>query len=251
MSSAQKITRFISTLIILGLFSNTVVAHTSNEATLFPDIQDSEAKFDVILLVGIGVIPETGQFNPDKKLSRIELAAWAALANGLVVPEPGQAPDIKGLALTAAEKGLIDHLTGHANYKAINQVLFNGALKVDNPLVNPTRAEAAEFIVANLDADLSGGTLLSRLEMEMGPTGEVTNVEMKMNPDGGETAYLTIGDETFAVYSHGKVANGPVDLKQWKEKNVRRSVVKNLGQFKLWVFLEAGEAEHDHSAHSH
>ena len=56
--------------------------------------------------------------------------------------------------------------------------------------------------------------------------------------------YLTIGEESYAVYSHGKLANGPVDLKQWKGKMVRRSVVRNLGQFQLWVFLEAGDVGH-------
>ncbi len=235
---------FIVLFIFFILMGNQVSAHITNEATLFPDIKGSDARFDVILLVGIGIVPETEKFNPDSPISRIQLGAWGALAHKLVVPEPGQAPDITALALAAVRNEVIDHLNGNATYETINQVLFNGVLQLDNPKTMPTRAQAAGFIVENLMTERDGDTLLSSLDMEMGPVGEVDNVKAKMNPDGGETVYLGIGDMSYAVYSHVKVANGPVDLKQWKGKHVRRSVVQNLGQFKLWVFLEAGEAHH-------
>lgn len=234
---------FISILFLI-FFSMSTLAHTTNESTLFPDIKESNARFDVILLVGIGIVPETAKFNPDTNLSRTDLAAWGALAYGLVVPVPGEAPDIKGIATTAMQKGLIDNLNGKASYEDINQVLFNGGLQFDSSETMPTRAQAAKFIVANLEEYIKGESLLSRREMHFGPTGMVKDVESKMNPDGGSTVYLTIGEESYAVYSHGKVANGPVDLKQWKGKMVRRSIVRNLGQFKLWVFLEAGEVGH-------
>ncbi|NNE38573.1 MAG: hypothetical protein HKN08_09750 [Gammaproteobacteria bacterium] len=238
----EKINQTILSILMLGLFASSGLAHTTNEATLFPDIKQSDARFDVILLVGIGIVPETEKFNPGSRLSRIELGAWGALAHGLVVPETDQAPNVKALAISAVDSNVIDHLNGNASYEAINQVLFNGVLQLDNPSTMPTRAQAAEFIVANLETNYAGETLLSSLDMEMGPVGKVVRVETKMNPDGGETFYLTIGEESYAVYSHGKVANGPVDLKQWKDKNIRRSVVQNLGQFKLWVFLEASDS---------
>ncbi len=244
MITSKKYIQTVFSTLIIGLLSHSGFAHTTNEATLFPDIKDSDARFDVILLVGIGIIPETESFKPDSRLSRIELGAWGALANKLVTPKPGQVPDITALAISAVENGVIDHLNGNASYATINQVLFNGVLQLDSPVTMPTRAQAAEFIVANLQTDRGGDTLLSSLDMELGPVGKVINVEAKMNPDGGETVYLGIGETSYAVYSHGKVANGPVDLKQWKGKNVRRSIVQNLGQFKLWIFLEAGEAGH-------
>jgi hypothetical protein len=230
-------------ILFLSFFSTSTLAHTTNESTLFPDIKGSSARFDVILLVGIGIVPETNKFNPDTNLTRSDLAVWGALAHGLVVPVPGEAVDIQGIASTAMNKGIIDNLNGNASYKDINQVLFDGGLQIDSSETMPTRAQAAEFIVANLEANIKGESLLSRREMHLGPTGKVIDVQSKMNPDGGSTMYLTLGEESYAVYSHGKLANGPVDLKQWKGKMVRRSIVRNLGQFQLWVFLEAGDVE--------
>ena len=64
-------------------------------------------------------MPETDKFNPDTNLSRSDLAVWGALAHGLVVPAPGEAVDIKGIASTAMDKGLIDNLNGNASYNDI------------------------------------------------------------------------------------------------------------------------------------
>jgi hypothetical protein len=41
------------------------------------------------------------------------------------------------------------------------------------------------------------------------------------------------------LYSHGRVANGPTDLIQWKNRIIKRSFLKDLGDFTLWVYLEA------------
>jgi hypothetical protein len=87
--------------------------------------------------------------------------------------------------------------------------------------------------------------------MFFGPTGEVTSVETRTNPDGSTSYFISIANETYPMYPHGKLANGPIDLKLWKEKIVRRSVVRNLGQFKLWVFLEADDISHADHQHSH
>jgi hypothetical protein len=54
---------------------------------------------------------------------------------------------------------------------------------------------------------------------------------------------------THAMYTHGKVANGPVDLKEWQGRTVRRSIIRDLGQFKLWLFLEAADMEN--TGHQH
>jgi hypothetical protein len=239
----------VFTLVYIFFTVSNVVAHTDNETTLFPDIKTTEPRFDVILLVSIGIIPVTENYHPDDRLSRHDLAAWGTLATGLA--EAGEKPMIKSLADIALASGLIDTVDGDASYADINKVLFKGLLSPDSPKANPTRADAAKFIAANLSNGIKGDTLLESRGMFFGPTGEVTSVETRTNPDGGTSYFITIANETYPMYPHGKLANGPTDLKLWQEKKVRRSVVRNLGQFKLWVFLEANDESHADHQHSH
>jgi hypothetical protein len=224
-----------------------LIAHTSNEATLFPDIKSSQARFDVILLVAAGIIPETDNFHPDNRLTRLDLAAWGTLAKGLA--EAGNPPNIKALAGVAMRKGLIKTVDGDASYEDINKVIFMGRLEPESPGTVPSRAEAAEYITANLNVYVEGETLLARKQMQYGPTGRIEKVESKTNPDGGNTFYITVDGMTHAMYTHGKVANGPVDLKEWQGRTVRRSIIRDLGQFKLWLFLEAADMEN--TGHQH
>ncbi|MGK0298537.1 MAG: hypothetical protein ACI9XC_002159 [Gammaproteobacteria bacterium] len=239
----------VFTLVYLLFTVCNVVAHTDNETTLFPDIKTIDARFDVILLVSIGIIPVTENYHPEDRLSRLDLAAWATLATGLA--EAGVKPMIKSLADIALTNGLIDTVDGDASYADINKVLFNGFLSTDSSKVNPTRADAAKFIAANLSNGIKGETLLEKRGMYFGPTGKVSSVETRTNPDGSTSYFITIANETYPMYPHGKLANGPTDLKLWQDKNVRRSVIRNLGQFKLWVFLEAGDESHADHQHSH
>jgi hypothetical protein len=240
----------VLTLVYLFFTVSNVVAHTDNETTLFPDIKNTEARFDVILLVSIGIIPVTENYNPDDRLTRLDLAAWGTLARGLA--EAGEKPIIKSLADIALANGMIDTVEGDASYADINKVLFMGLLSPDLlPKLNPTRAEAAKFIAANLSNGIKGDTLLESRGMYFGPTGEVTSVETRINPDGGTSYFISIANEIYPMYPHGKLANGPTDLKLWQEKKIKRSVVRNLGQFKLWVFLEADDASHADHTHSH
>jgi hypothetical protein len=214
-----------------------VLAHIKNESSQYPDIEFSDSKFEIVLLVGAGIIPETPVFEPDLELSKVDLAAWAALASGLA--EGGETPDMKKLSEAAVSAGLLDNLDGNASYQDINQVLFNGVLTPDNSDTFPSKSEAASFIASNLTADINGETLLDRRGMRVGPVGVVTEVESRLNPNGGSSYYITIANETFPLYTHGRVANGPTDLIQWKGRNVRRSFLKQLGEFTLWIYLEA------------
>jgi hypothetical protein len=233
----RKIPRFILMALLIGMFSAGLRAHIKNEGSQFPDIEFSDSKFEIVLLVGAGIIPETPVFEPDLPLSRTDLAAWAALAGGLA--EGGETPDIKKLSDAALKQGLMDSLEGDATYTDINNVLFQGQLNPETPGEIPSKGEAASFIAANLTANTGGGTLLDKRGMRAGPTGEVTAVESRMNPDGGSSYYVTVAGVTHPLYSHGRVANGPTDLIQWKGRTVRRSFLKELGDLTLWIYLEA------------
>ena len=223
--------------ILLLVFSLAAGAHIKNESSQFPDIEFSDTRFEIVLLVGAGIIPETPVFEPDLELSRTELAAWAALASGIA--EGGETPDMKKLSEAAVNAGLIEGVQGNATYADINNVLFNGVLTLDNPDAVPSKGEAAGFLANNLNVDINGETLLGRRDMMSGPSGQVTAVESRLNPDGGSSYYITVAGETYPLYSHGRVANGPTDLIQWKERNIRRSFLKQLGDLTLWIYLEA------------
>ena len=90
-------------LALLGccLFISTAFAHIKNEASQFPDIEFSEARFDIVVLVGAGIVPETPVFEPDKPLSKRELATWVVLAAGL--GSGGETPDPQALAAAALD----------------------------------------------------------------------------------------------------------------------------------------------------
>jgi hypothetical protein len=196
----KKFLLFVATL--LTLISISVRAHIKNESSQFPDIEFSDSQFEIVLLVGAGILPETPVFEPDLSLSR-------------------------------------DSLDGDATYIDINNLLFQGQLIPEMPEAVPTKGEAAQFIAMNLTIGVDGKTLLDKKGMRVGPVGEVTAIESRMNPDGGSSYYITVAGETYPLYSHGRVANGPTDLIQWKNRIIKRSFLKDLGDFTLWVYLEA------------
>ncbi len=111
-------------------------AHIKNEASQFPDIEYSDARFDIVLLVGAGIIPETPVFEPDAPFSRGDLATWAALAGDLGAG--GETPDTETLAAVALERGLVESIDGQATYEEINKIFFRGQLTPDRPAATPT-----------------------------------------------------------------------------------------------------------------
>ena len=127
--------QMVSILVLLA--SGQVQAHILNETSQFPDIKTSEARFDIVLLVGAGVIPETPQFEPEKKFSRTDLAAWAAQTAGLL--KSADKPDIKALASAALEQGLVTSLEGDASYAEINTVFMQGKGTAAQAEATPTR----------------------------------------------------------------------------------------------------------------
>lgn len=241
--------------LIMVLACVQVQAHILNETSQFPDIKTSEARFDIVLLVGAGVVPETPQFEPDKKLARTDLAAWAAQTAGLL--KSADKPDIKALASAALEQGLVSSLEGDATYADLNNVFMQGKGATAEADAVPTRAQAASYLVAGLLTPVAG-SLLEKTAIVPGPTGVVTTVESKTNPDGGSSQFLAIGDTSLPVYTHAKVGNGSSSLAKWKGLTVRRSFIRKLGDISVWLYLEAetvagqtAEPAHDHSTHKH
>lgn len=225
----------ISVTLMSMLATATVVAHIKNEATQFPDIEFSDARFDIVMLVGAGIIPQTPVFEPDKPLSMAELATWAALARGL--GPGGETPDTTRLAQSLIDAGLIESLEGDATYADINTLVFDGALTIEGRDSVPTKAEAARFIASYIHTE-AAKSFLTRRDLALGATGEVTAV---VAPEAGRGYVITIGDVTLPMDIHGRVANGPTDLFQWEGRYVTHSFVQGSDAQARWTFIEAGE----------
>ena len=227
-------------LIVTGLLAcGSALGHIKNEATQFPDIEFSAARFDIVVLVGAGIIPETPVFEPDKALSNEELAAWVALATGL--GRGGENPDTAALAAAALGQGIVDSLEGDAGLADINRLLFAGNLDIEDGERMPTKAEAASLIATALGSE-AGEALLERRNLAVGVSGDVTEVVIEEGHHGN--AYvLTIGGTKLQMDEHGRVANGPTDLLQWEGRRVRRSFIRGSGQHAQWMYLEAEPRE--------
>jgi hypothetical protein len=245
--------QMFSVLLLLAI--GQAQAHILNEASQFPDIKDTDARFDIVLLVGAGVIPETPQFEPEKNLTRTDLAAWAAQTAGLL--KSADKPDIKALASAALDQGLVTTLEGDATYADINTVFMQGKGATAEANAVPTRAKAASYLAVGLVSPVAG-SLLEKTAVVPGPTGVVSGVESKTNPDGGSSQFLAIGDTSLPVYTHAKVGNGSSSLAKWKGLTVRRSFIRKMGDISVWLYLEAdtvagqtAEPAHDHSTHKH
>ncbi len=218
------------------LLTSAAFAHIKNEASQFPDIEFSEARFDIVVLVGAGIVPETPVFEPDKPLSKRELATWVALATGR--GSGGETPDTEALAAAALGAGLVDTLDGSASYADLNRLFFDGRVTVADPQATPTKAEAASFVAGQLNTEV-GLALLEKRDLGPGVTGEVTAVDAGEGHSGTHTYIITIDGTTLPMDSHGRVANGPTDLVQWQGRNVTRSFVFGAGEAATWKFLEA------------
>lgn len=231
-------------------------AHILTEANQFPDIKNAEARFDIVLLVGAGIVPETPEFGPDNKLSRADLAAWAAHAAGLL-GKPAAKPDMAALAKAALDQGLVKSIEGDASYAELDAVFSSGQGRPAQADAVPTRGQAAAWLAAGLAAPVSG-SLLEKTGLLPGPVGVVSAVESKTNPDGGTSTFLTIGDTTLPVYTHAKVGNGPSNLSKWKGLTARRTFIRKLGEIQVWLYLEGeslagqtAEPAADHGSHKH
>lgn len=244
MSVTKSDTRAMVAVLAALLWPLASPAHIKNEATQFPDIEYSPARFDIVALVGVGIIPETPVFEPDKPLSRQELATWAALAANL--RPGGETPDVDALARAARDAGLVEDLEGSATLADIDRLLFDDKLSPEDPARTPTKAEAASLVAARLDSE-AGDALLARRQLSFGPVGVVNDVSAAEGHHGG--AYVvTVGDTALPVNAHGRVANGPTDLLQWRGLTVRRTILRGEADEREWIYLEARPAEQEEPA---
>jgi len=232
--SAGKIS-WIVLMVACCLASDIAIAHIKNEASQFPDIEFSESRFDIVVLVGAGIIPETPVFEPDQTFSKRDLATWAALSAKLGAG--GETPDTGALAQAALNQGLVDTLDGEATYADINRLFFAGQLTIEDAQRTLSKAEAASLIAAQLHTDV-GLALLAKLELKTGGTGEVNRVETRVGHHGS-AYFITVGGMTLEMDSHGRVANGPTDLLQWQGRVVSRSFLRGEGDAAMWAYLEA------------
>jgi hypothetical protein len=142
------------------------------------------------------------------------------------------------LSSAALEQGLVPSLEGPATYNDLNTIFFQGHLVLEQATSGLSKAEAASFIAARF-ATTEGVALLEKRGLEAGPTGVLSQVESRTNPDGGSSYFITIAGTTMPMYSHGRVANGPTDLVQWQGRSIRKSFIRKQGDLSLWMYLEA------------
>ena len=222
-------------MLVLGSASG-AFAHLKNEETQFPDIEFSDARFDVVLLAAAGIIPETPVFEPDRPLNRRDLASWVALARRL--GKGGETPNTDALAQAALTAGAVASLAGEATLGELAAAFFPGQAAPGREGETPTKAAAAQFLASRLTTAVDSGTLLDRLGISAGPTGAVTAVESQAAGHGAEYV-VTIGETKATAYAHARLANGPADLLVWEGRVVRRSLSREIdGQMRL-IYLEA------------
>ena len=208
-----------------------VAAHILNEATQFSDIKSSDARFDIMMLIAAGVLPQGKTFGPDQPLTRRDLASWVAVTNGF---GGGEKADPDALAGAALKAGAVDSLEGNATYGDLLKAFFaEGEVKVEARGNTPTKGEAAGLLASNFS------TLLGRLSVTEGPRGAVSAVEAKTAANGSKIYLITIGNTTAPAYGHARVANGPTDFSKWQGMTVRRSLTREINGNRFWVFLEA------------
>lgn len=226
---------FVLAMLTLAAASG-ALAHVKNEETQFPDIEFSDARFDVVLLAAAGIIPETPVFEPDRRLTRRDVASWVALAQGL--GKGGETPDTDALAQAALTAGAVKSLDGEATLGELAAAFFPGQAAPEREGETPTKAAAARFIASRLTTATGSSTLLDRLRIAEGPTGAVAAVASE-GAGHGAVYVVTIGETKAPAYAHIRVANGPADLLVWEGRMIRRSLSREIdGQMRL-IYLEA------------
>lgn len=226
-------------------FSSSVYAHVANEKTLYDDIDFSKAKEQIVYLRGLNIIaPEEGAklYKPKVKLTRAELAFWAAGFKKL----GGQDANKAELQRVAVEQGLVSSLEGYATYGDVNQAYFNGQAAVETPGAELSKEQFALFMGRFLNEKVDGGTLFEQAGFEPGPSGIVEQVSFEMEGEG-EHAYkvfrFTVEGTEYQVSKHPKIVYGPVDLSEWEGKEIVESWISSGEGGKKVIELVKGKKE--------
>lgn len=218
--------KIIVLLTLLSLFFSTaILAHVSNEKTLYDDIEFSEAKEEIVYLRGLNVIAyEHGAhlFKPQQQLTKEDLAFWVGTFKGLGSHEADK-EEIKDLAL---DQGLVDSLQGSATYEDVNQAYFDGFVQTEKSQEKLTREEFAIFMGQFLEESVNQKTLFDMAGYEKGPSGVIEKVISETEGEGDEAYKIfsfSIDGKEYQVSKHPKILYGPVDLGVWEGKEIKKS----------------------------
>jgi hypothetical protein len=233
--------------LIMSIFNASVLAHVTNEKSLYDDIQYSKAIEQIVYLSGLNVIPyESGAalYKPTSLLSKKDLAFWAASFAGIGTANAKR----EDLEQEAVKKGMVHNLDGNATYADVNQAYFNGKAPVQHPDQTLTREDFALFMGQFFNQKVDGKTLYEMAHFEQGPTGVIEKVASNQMRDGKsgqiENQFiLTIQGKDYQVADHPKVMYGPTDLSGWNGKKIADSrLTKAEGKDVLEIIkLEKGQ----------
>ncbi|MCC2687064.1 MAG: hypothetical protein K0R75_3963, partial [Paenibacillaceae bacterium] len=233
--------------LFMSIFSASVLAHVTNEKTLYDDIQYSKAIEQIVYLSGLNVIPyESGAalYKPTSLLSKRDLAFWAASFAGIGNANAKR----EDLEQAAVKKGMMSNLDGNATYADVNQAYFNGKAPVPNPDKTLTREDFALFMGQFFNQKVDGKTLYDMAHFEQGPTGVIEKVTSNQIRDAKsgqiENQFMfTIKGKDYQVADHPKVMYGPTDLTGWNGKKIADSrLTKAEGKDVLEIIkLEKGQ----------
>jgi len=201
-------------------FTTTSYAHITNENTIYEDVEYSQAKEQLVALRSINAIGyESGAnvFEPQKKLTKLDLAFHVSTFYALGGDEEESTLTKEQTAQLAVDKGYVDSLEGNATYQDVNKAYFDGKIDLKEEKKELTKEEFVFFLTYDLK------DLLTKAHVTEGPTGTVDSVKVA----GEEEITFVVDGKSYAFYGHGKVINGPVDLTQWKGKKIGESYLKD------------------------
>ncbi|UCZ54086.1 hypothetical protein LGQ02_04705 [Bacillus shivajii] len=234
---------FLLTIIFTLLFSLRGFAHVENEATIYDDIELSDAKEEIVILRALNVIPfESGAnlYRPQEILTRADLAHWAASFKGLEVEghsddqshdghghSHGSSQSPEEYQQLALEEGLVEDLDGNATYEDIARAYFGDAdVELDEIGEEVTREDFAIFMGEFFDEEVNGGTLFYAADFIEGPVGKIEAVEADRVGEA-ESAYdrfrITVDGKDYQIHHHPKVFNGAVDARAWEGRYLVQS----------------------------
>lgn len=142
--------RFITSILTLALILPLTFAQKTDAAATFSDINKHWAKDAILKAAELGIVTgyADGTFQPDKKVTRVELAAMLSRASSLEVE--------------SASSTFSDVPQGNWAYDAVNEAIALGFVNPADyrdgfgPTVSTTRYEVASWLsggLANVDAD--------------------------------------------------------------------------------------------------
>jgi len=201
-------------------FATTSYAHITNENTIYEDVEYSQAKEQLVALRSINAIGyESGAnvFEPQKKLTKLDLAFHVSTFYALGGDEEENTLSKEQTAKLAVDKGYVNSLEGNATYQDVNKAYFDGKIALKEEKKELTKEEFVFFLTYDIN------DLLTKAKVTEGPVGKVDSVKVK----GEEEITFTIDGKDYPFYGHGKVINGPVDLKKWEGKKIGESYLKD------------------------